>query len=281
MPRPAREQGLGHPTLSESPLLTRRLPQLGMDKKSENPLARLEQRKTNYPLIAAGIVIFGVLIAGVVVSIQNQAPLLAALFVSAVLLLVVAVLLDIANTRRLEALDDRKFIHWDAAMPEIQRQNVNVEVRELARLLNVGDDQLPDLLSAYIVAEDLALRQVQQEENKPLMRHVSIGQMPFDGILVDHDLITCIEVAFLVVPDVRQEKIESMLKKISQAKKNLAELKSRLRLRLMLVLVTQLSGDEEEHLRGMLITRRFTDTPVDIDIRLLDFEMLQKVYVSE
>jgi hypothetical protein len=79
----------------------------------------------------------------------------------------------------------------------------------------------------------------------------------------------------------RQEKIEAMLKKVTQAKKNLAEQKSRLRLRLMIVLVTQLSAEEEESLRGMLVTRRFTDTPVDIDIRLLDFEMLQRVYVSE
>ena len=146
-------------------------------------------------------------------------------------------------------------------------------------LLKVQDEQLTDLLSAYIVAEDLALRQIQQEENLPLMRHVSIGKTPFDAILIDQDLITCIEVAFLVVPDVRQDKIESMLKKIAQAKKNLAEMKSRLRLRLMLVLVTQLTVDEEEQLRAILMTRRFSDTPVDIDIRLLDFEMLQKVYV--
>jgi len=252
-----------------------------MPEKNANPLARLEQRRTNYPLIAAGVLVFAVLIAGVVVSAQSEISVITALFVAAILLLIVAALIDVAKTRRLEAVDDRKFIHWDAAMPEIQRQNVNVEVRELARLLGVGNDQLADLLSAYVVAEDLALRQIQQEENKPLMRHVSIGQMPFDGILVDQDMITCIEVAFLVVPDVRQEKIESMLKKITQAKKNLADLKSRLRLRLMLVLVTQLSDHEEEQLRGMLVTRRFTDTPVDIDIRLLDFEMLQKVYVSE
>ena len=72
-----------------------------------------------------------------------------------------------------------------------------------------------------------------------------------------------------------------MLKKVAQAKKDLAEMKSRLRLRLMLVLVTQLSNEEEEQLRGILVSRRFTDTPVDIDIRLLDFEMLQRVYVSE
>jgi hypothetical protein len=88
-------------------------------------------------------------------------------------------------------------------------------------------------------------------------------------------------VSFLVVADVRQEKIESMLRKVAQAKKNLADMKSRLRLRLMLVLVTQLTSDQEEQLRGVLVTRRFTDTPVDIDIRLLDFEMLQKVYVTE
>lgn len=252
-----------------------------MEKKPENSLRRFDRKRTNYPLIILTAVLFAVLIAGGVLSLRAENMPLLAVFLGATALLGLVVILDVSNRRRIAAVDDRKFIRWDAAMPEIQRQNVNVEVRELSRLLGVGDDNLADLLSAYIVAEDLALRQIQQEENLPLMRHVSIGGTPFDAILVEHDLITCIEVSFLVVPDVRQEKIESMLKKVTLAKKNLADLKSRLRLRLMLVLVTQLSGDEEEKLRGMLITRRFSDTPVDIDIRLLDFEMLQKVYVSE
>lgn len=252
-----------------------------MDKKGENSLRRFDRKETNYPLVAVTLILFVVLIAGVVVSIRADNMAAAGIFAAATLIFAVVVLIDIANRRRIAAVDDRKFIRWDAAMPEIQRQNVNVEVRELSRLLGVGDDNLADLLSAYIVAEDLALRQVQQEENLPLMRHVSIGGTPFDAIMVEHDLITCIEVSFLVIPDVRQEKIESMLKKITLAKKNLVEQRSRLRLRLMLVLVTQLSESEEERLRGMLVTRRFSDTPVDIDIRLLDFEMLQKVYVSE
>lgn len=231
-------------------------------------------------MIAWGVLLV-VLIAGVAVSATSGYTTAAIIFLAATFLLIIAVLLDMAKTRRLEAVDDRKFIRWDAAMPEIQRQNVNVEVLELARLLGVGGDQLTDLLSAYIVAEDLALRQIQQEENLPLMRHVQIGGAHFDAIMVDQDLVTCIEATFLVTPDMRQEKIEAMLKKVTQAKKNLAEQKSRLRLRLMIVLVTQLSAEEEENLRGMLVTRRFTDTPVDIDIRLLDFEMLQRVYVSE
>lgn len=252
-----------------------------MEKKSDNSLRPFDRRQTNYPLIILTGVLFVVSIAGVVLALRSGDLAMVAITLAAAALLAIVALLDVANRRRLAAVDDRKFIRWDAAMPEIQRQNVNLEVRELSRLLGVGDDNLADLLSAYIVAEDLALRQIQQEENLPLMRHVSIGGTPFDAILVEHDLITCIEVSFLVVPDVRQEKIESMLKKITLAKKNLAELKSRLRLRLMVVLVTQLNADEEEILRGMLVTRRFSDTPVDIDIRLLDFEMLQKVYVSE
>jgi hypothetical protein len=252
-----------------------------METNRANPLTRLERQKINYPLAAAAVLLFGVLVTGVVVSARSDDMTSSAAFLAAIAVFAIVILIDVAARRRLAAVDDRKFINWDSAMPEIQRQNVNIEVRELARLLRVGDDQLADLLSAYIVAEDLALRQIQQEENLPLMRHVSIGKTPFDAILVDQDLITCIEVAFLVVPDVRQEKIESMLRKITQAKTNLAEMKSRLRLRLMLVLVTQISTEEEERLRGMLVTTRFSDTPVDIDIRMLDFEMLQKVYVSE
>lgn len=253
-----------------------------MEKRTDdNPLAHIERRRVSYPLLIAGLLLFAGLITGVVLSIRAENWLGAEIFGGSTALLVVLALLDASEKRRLAAVDDRRFIRWDAAMPEIQRQNVNLEVRDLAKLLGVGNDQLSDLLSAYIVAEDLAMRQIQQEENLPLMRHVSIGGTSFDGILVDQDLITCIEVSFLVVPDIRQEKIEAMLRKITQAKKNLLALKSRLRLRLMLVLVTQLSTEEEDELRGRLVTRRFTDTPVDVDIRLLDFEMLQEVYVSE
>jgi len=252
-----------------------------MDTKGANPLGRFERQKTNYPLVAASVVLFGVMIAGLVMAVRASELMSSILFLAATAVFVILILVNFAKERRLAAVDDRKFIHWDSAVPELQRQNVNVEVRELAKVLQVDDDQLGDLLSAYIVAEDLALRQIQQEENLPLMRHVSIGRTPFDGILVEQDMITCIEVSFLVGPDIRQEKIESMLKKVAQAKKNLAELKSRLRLRLMLVLVTQLTPEEEDELRGMLVTRRFSDTPVDIDIRMLDFEMLQKVYLTE
>ena len=144
---------------------------------------------------------------------------------------------------------------------------------------SVGDEQLADLLSAYIVAEDLALRQIQQEENLPLMRHVSIGGTPFDAICgrsgPDHlhrDIVPG-RAGRTAGEDRGDAEKDHAGKKIWRTEKPSA------------ATANGRSGhtahaDEEEQLRGMFITRRFSDTPVDVDIRLLDFEMLQKVYVS-
>jgi len=228
-----------------------------------------------------GVVTFLCLTIGVGMSVQAQLWPAVVVLGIAIAALVVFIVLNINRNRRLTGAGERKLIKWDAALPELQRQNVNLEVKELARLLGVENDSMPDLLSAYIVAEDLALRQIQQEEKLPLMRHVQLGSTPFDAIMLEQDLITCIEVSFLVVPELRQDKIESVLKKISVAKRTLADMKVRVRLHLMIVLVTQLTDEEEDLLRGMLISRRFTDTPVDIDIRMLDFESLQKIYLTD
>ncbi|HMU33407.1 MAG TPA: hypothetical protein PKC89_06055 [Pyrinomonadaceae bacterium] len=252
-----------------------------MAKRAENPFSRLERPRTNWPFVVVGAILAVTLAVGIVLSINAGSWLIALLFAASLGVFGLIALLHIASQRRFAAVDDRRFVHWDTAATEIQRQSVNVEVRELARLLEVDDDQLTDLLSAFIVAEDLALRQVQQEEKLPLMRHVSIGGASFDGILVDQDLVTCIEVAFLVRPDLRPERTAAIMKKITTAKHGLHMLKSRLRLRLMIVLVTQLTESEQMTLRNVLKAQRFNETPVDVDIRMLDFELLQKLYVSE
>ena len=138
-----------------------------------------------------------------------------------------------------------------------------------------------DLLSAYIVAEDLALRQIQHEEKLPVLRHVSIGKTPFDGILIKQDLITCIAVTFLVAPEIRQEKIDSMMRKMTAVKKTVAEMK--------LGAEAQISAraghaDRSRKMRrgcGRRSAGQFSSTTVDIDIRMLDFEALQKTYALD
>lgn len=183
--------------------------------------------------------------------------------------------------QRNAAKHDGKRLDWQTAQPDVQRQNLNIEVLELSRILEVGSEQISDLQSAYIVAEDLALRQIQQEENVPLMRHVTIGKTPFEAVMVKGDVVTCMDVSFLVVPDIRQEKLNAIMKKIGVVKKTFAEMNIQLKVCLMIVLVTQLTVDDDERLRAVLSKQRFVETPVDIDIRLLDFESLQKIYVTE
>lgn len=189
--------------------------------------------------------------------------------------------LNFSQSRNAKAERDQKRIEWDTSLPEVQRQSLNLEVFELSRILEVEPEQLSDLQSAYIVAEDLGLRQIQQEEGVPLMRHVSIAGVPFDAVLVKNDLVACIDVSFLVAPELRQDRIDAMLRKIAAVKNSLGQHDTVMKTRLMMVLITQLTPEDEELLRSMLNTRRFSETPVDIDIRLLDFEALQRIYVTD
>ena len=159
--------------------------------------------------------------------------------------------LNFSQSRNAKAERDQKRIEWDTSLP------------------------------AYIVAEDLGLRQIQQEEGVPLMRHVSIAGVPFDAVLVKNDLVACIDVSFLVAPELRQDRIDAMLRKIAAVKNSLRQHETVMKTRLMMVLITQLTPEDEELLRSMLNTRTFSETPVDIDIRLLDFEALQRIYVTD
>ncbi len=188
---------------------------------------------------------------------------------------------QVLSFRRNAARLDRRRLDWETAQPDVQRQNLNVEVFELSKILEVESGQISDLQSAYIVAEDLALRQIQQEENVPLMRHVTIGKTPFEAVMVQGDVVVCIDVSFLVVPDLRQEKIDAMMRKIGSVKRTFADMDIKMRVRLMMVLVTQLTPEDDDRLRTALGKQRFEETPADIDIRLLDFESLQKIYVTE
>ncbi len=221
------------------------------------------------------------MLIGVILALSAKNWLFVAILFISLAVVSVFSIRNILQSRKLLAITDQKRIDWETALPEIQRQNLNIEVFELSKILEVESGQISDLQSAYIVAEDLALRQIQQEENVPLMRHVTLGKAPFDAVLVKNDVISCIEVAFLVAPDMRQERVDAMMRKIALVKKTFGEMQIRMKVRLMLVLVTQLTPEDEDQLRSMLNSKRFAETPVDIDVRLLDFESLQRIYVTD
>ena len=252
-----------------------------MAKQFDNSIGVFARRSSAYPLTILSILVLVCLAAGLVMSLNAGTWPYTAIFGVAIAAISIFGYLNFSQSRNAKAERDQKRIEWDTSLPEVQRQSLNLEVFELSRILQVEPEQLSDLQSAYIVAEDLGLRQIQQEEGVPLMRHVSIAGVPFDAVLVKNDLVACIDVSFLVAPELRQDRIDAMLRKIAAVKNSLRQHETVMKTRLMMVLITQLTPEDEELLRSMLNTRTFSETPVDIDIRLLDFEALQRIYVTD
>lgn len=245
--------------------------------KNERTIVDFARPEPNYPLLAVGAIVLFFLLAGLISAFRVQNTLFSVLFLAAIIGTAVFFAINFNYRKRLTNGEKTKNLAWNIELPTSQQVKLNREVLGLAKTLDITQEQLSDLLSAYIVAEDLALRQIQQEARIPVLRHVQIGQVPFDGVLVKQDLITCIEVTFLVAPNITQAKINEYLSKIITAKNALKELKIEGKLRLLLVLVTQLDQQAEAELRSSLV-KKFADTTVDVDIRLLDFEGLQKIY---
>lgn len=192
-----------------------------------------------------------------------------------------SVWLILRASRRIIIGKSHKDIQWRVDSPENQKKKLNDEVRELAAILEIPDEQLTDLLSAFIVAEDLALRKIQQDARKPLFRHVRINHVGFDAVLSSENVLNFIEVTFLVAPDLPQKKISSVAEKVSAAKDFFGKNYPGSKLKFSLVLVTQLDREDNAKLRSTLTKERFAAIPVDIDINFYDFEELQKVYAID
>ncbi|MGI8813597.1 MAG: hypothetical protein ACR2IH_13865 [Pyrinomonadaceae bacterium] len=252
-----------------------------MDEHFENSTSSLAPQESLLPVTVLTSVLCVIMLSGSGIEFAAGNLILAALFLICFFGVLVFAYQNVSRFRKLSAARSESRIDWKAAMPEVQRQNLNLEVLELSRILETGTEQLSDLQSAYIVAEDLALRQIQQEEMVPLLRHIIVCGSPFNAVLVKEDVLICAEVSFVVSPELRQEKIDAMLRKVEQVRWKLSQLEVKMRPRLMMVLITQLSPDDDARFRGSMTKQRFASTPVDIDIRFLDFEALQAVYITD
>lgn len=252
-----------------------------MAKQIETSLETFARRDSHLPWTILSAVVVVSLLLLLILSASTGDLTFAGLTLVALIAAGVFSARNLLDLRRSAATVDRKNIDWETAQPDLQRQSLNIEVFELSKILEVESEQISDLQSAYIVASDLALRQIQQDEGIPLMRHVTVAKTPFDAVMVKNEALSCIDVSFLIVPDIRQEKIDAMMRKIGSVKRAFTAINIGMKVRLMIVLVTQLTPEDEGHLRSALSKQRFEETPVDVDIRLLDFETLQKIYVTE
>ncbi len=177
-------------------------------------------------------------------------------------------------------LKNKREEFWQLMSPEAQKRKLNAETRELARILGMEKEELSYVRAAYVLAEDLALRQIEQKKKVPLKRHVKFGEAEFTALFLEKNYLTFVEVMFVVTPTVEQEKINAVLSKADSVRRNLQKIKSDRKVKLMLAIVTQLNQQDETKLRASL-AEKFSATTVDIDIRFFDFEALQRIYTED
>lgn len=193
--------------------------------------------------------------------------------------LLLSIWLILRHFRKLAVGERDDEIPWQIMSAERQQRKLNNEISELAEALGIDENQMNDLRSAYIVAEDLALRKIEQEFDLSLKRHVTLERTDFDAILISDDVIKCIEVTFAVTPEIPQEKINAMMRKAGSFKQIMSKLRPNTKIVLMVVVVTQLDPNAEAELRPK-VKDMFMKTPVDVDIRFPDFEGLQKTFAA-
>ena len=173
-----------------------------------------------------------------------------------------------------------KFEVWELMTPEAQKRKLNGKVKTLAASLANSGERISDLQTAYLVAEDLAIRQIEREKKVSLTRRVRVGETDFDAVFLNRNAFTFVEILFLIAPDFSARQVDDYLKKTQLAKRKFVRLGLGAKIKLLLAIVTQMNADDEAKLRAAL-TDSFNSTPVDIDIRLLDFETLQRNFVEE
>lgn len=237
----------------------------------------IERIKPNYPLMIIGGFVFLCLIGAIILSANANAWSLMILLSFA--FAGTAAYIYFNSVRRPLGLQHR--LEWQPSPTEVQKQSLAIEVEGVAASLDLDPWQTTELFSAYVVAEDLALRRIQQDHSAPMIRHLQVGGAPFDALIIESNELICVEVSFVVRPDIRQERVDAMLRKMGTVRRFLASQRLDVSLKLLLVVVTQITPEEVDMLKSRLTGKRFPDSPVNIDIHFFDFEELQKTYVTE
>ncbi len=173
--------------------------------------------------------------------------------------------------------------------PDQQRRKLNSEVSSILLAIaqtNGGnikttESQRGDTRTAYIVAEDLVLRQLELEYGTTFMRHVALEGVPFDGVYMNGTKISGIEVKFLDIPVLPQEVVDSLLDKAEYAASRLRRTRPDTRFSFILALITQLTPEQQANLR-MGLENKFALTPVNkVELKVYDFDSLQNLFMSD
>lgn len=252
-----------------------------MEKQLDNSFeAMIRPASPHSHLLLGGGVAF-LLFVGLGISVSTSNWPLVAVFALTLVGLAIYSWMSFEKIRSLSAIGNIKHLDWETAIPDIQRENLNLEVIELSRILDVDLDQISDIQSAYIVAHDLALRQIQYEERSPMLRNVSLAGAPFDAIMIKGNELFCCDVSFLVTPEVNREKIDAFFRRVAVVKQDLESKNHGFDVKPLIILILQMTAEDDDYLRRKIKQEFKLNMPFDkTDFKFIDFEQVQKTFIT-
>ncbi|MEO8042776.1 MAG: hypothetical protein ABI646_09220, partial [Acidobacteriota bacterium] len=111
-----------------------------MAKPLDNTFIRFSQHEPNSTLTGLSVTIGICLAAGLILGVFLRTWPFVALFALSLIGLFTYSFLSTRSTRRLAAARDESRIDWESALPEVQRESLNIEVVELSRILEVSTE---------------------------------------------------------------------------------------------------------------------------------------------
>ncbi len=169
---------------------------------------------------------------------------------------------------------------WSLIAPEQQNRKLNLAVSAILETLRLSENERDQIRQAYVVAEDLALRQIEFEYGLPFFRHRMIEGVPFDAVAIVNQNVLCAEVVFLAKPEISIEQFGIVFKKAVYVNQRVGALRANSKALLLLVLVTQFSRGDEEKFQKTLRKYLHENARIEIDARLFNFDYLQHTFLS-
>jgi hypothetical protein len=165
--------------------------------------------------------------------------------------------------------------------PEQQKRKLNLAVTSLINALGLPETNRGDVRSAYVIAEDLALRQIEIINQLPLLRHYVLEGVPFDAVAIKDKSIFCIEIEFLTAPEFPPARLAAIYDKIDYVNQRITLLRPDAKITLVLILITQLSSADEKFFHKKLEKQIRAQAPVEVDAPIFNFEQLQHTFLYE
>jgi hypothetical protein len=167
-----------------------------------------------------------------------------------------------------------------------QREKVGRELAAFADEAIVSTGYQPDeatlqeMCTTYLLASDLALRQLGLEHPHTLRRYVAVEDTPFDSAIVEYDRLFAVELKLLPTGDLRPEILHSLLDRAENTARRLQRTAPRKTFTLLLILVVATTAEEREQLREDMLGR-LGAAKVDVDLVIYDYNELHRNFARE